>query len=66
MRAVVLVGGAGTRLRPLTETIPKPLVPLMGRPQLDHVLDHLERHDRVWVCRRIDIARHWKKIYPAR
>lgn len=44
MRAVVLVGGAGTRLRPLTETIPKPLVPLMGRPQLDHVLDHLERH----------------------
>lgn len=44
MKAVVLVGGEGTRLRPLTETIPKPLVPLMDRASLDHVLDHLARH----------------------
>jgi mannose-1-phosphate guanylyltransferase len=44
LKAVVLVGGEGTRLRPLTETIPKPLVPLMDRPSLDHVLDHLARH----------------------
>ena len=44
MKAVVLVGGEGTRLRPLTETMPKPLVPLMDRPSLDHVLDHLARH----------------------
>jgi mannose-1-phosphate guanylyltransferase len=44
MRAVVLVGGEGTRLRPLTETIPKPLLPLMDRASLDHVLDHLARH----------------------
>jgi mannose-1-phosphate guanylyltransferase len=41
---VVLVGGEGTRLRPLTETIPKPLLRLMDRPSLDHVLDHLARH----------------------
>ncbi|MGH2766622.1 MAG: sugar phosphate nucleotidyltransferase [Actinomycetota bacterium] len=41
MKAVVLVGGEGTRLRPLTETIPKPLVPFMNRPFLDNVLDHL-------------------------
>ena len=45
MKAVVLVGGEGTRLRPLTETIPKPLLPLMDRPSLDHVLDHLARHE---------------------
>ncbi len=44
MRAVVLVGGEGTRMRPLTETIPKPLLPLMGRPFLHHVLDHLVAH----------------------
>lgn len=44
MNAVVLVGGEGTRLRPLTETVPKPLVPLMDRASLDHVLDHLARH----------------------
>ena len=44
MKAVVLVGGEGTRLRPLTETLPKPLVPLVDRPSLDHVLDHLAGH----------------------
>jgi mannose-1-phosphate guanylyltransferase len=44
MKAVVLVGGEGTRLRPLTETTPKPLLPLMDRPSLDQVLDHLGRH----------------------
>ncbi len=44
MKAVVLVGGEGTRMRPLTETIPKPLVPFMNRPFLDHVLDHLAAH----------------------
>lgn len=44
MKAVVLVGGEGTRMRPLTETIPKPLLPLMGRAFLHHVLDHLTTH----------------------
>jgi mannose-1-phosphate guanylyltransferase len=44
MKAVVLVGGEGTRMRPLTETVPKPLLPLVDRPSLDHVLDHLARH----------------------
>jgi mannose-1-phosphate guanylyltransferase len=44
VKAVVLVGGEGTRLRPLTETIPKPLIPLVDRPFLHHVLDHLVRH----------------------
>ena len=41
---------------------------LLGRPgrfrALQKFLDHVEKHDRVWVCRRIDIARHWKKLYP--
>ncbi|MGH2683611.1 MAG: sugar phosphate nucleotidyltransferase [Actinomycetota bacterium] len=44
MKAVVLVGGEGTRLRPLTETVPKPLIPFMNRPFLHHVLDHLAGH----------------------
>jgi mannose-1-phosphate guanylyltransferase len=44
MKAVLLVGGEGTRLRPLTETIPKPLIPLVDRPFLRHVFDHLARH----------------------
>jgi mannose-1-phosphate guanylyltransferase len=44
VKAVVLVGGEGTRLRPLTETIPKPLIPFVDRPFLHHVLDHLAAH----------------------
>ena len=42
---------------------------LLGRPgrfaALQRFLDHVERHDRVWVCRRIDIARHWIARHPA-
>jgi NDP-sugar pyrophosphorylase family protein len=40
MKAVVLVAGDGRGCGPLTETTPKPLVPLMDRASLDHVLDH--------------------------
>ena len=44
MRAVILVGGEGTRLRPLTCNIPKPMVPVANRPFLEHMLNHLKRH----------------------
>ena len=43
---------------------------LMGRPgraaALARFLDHVARHDRVWICRRIDIARHWIAHHPHR
>jgi len=44
MKAVVMAGGAGTRLRPLTCGLPKPMVPVGNRPILDHVLTLLARH----------------------
>jgi mannose-1-phosphate guanylyltransferase len=44
MQALVLAGGEGTRLRPLTRTTPKPVIPLAGRPFLTFMLDWLRRH----------------------
>lgn len=44
MRAVVLVGGFGTRLRPLTTTTPKQMLPIIHRPMIEHVVTHLSRH----------------------
>ena len=43
MKAVILVGGEGTRLRPLTCNLPKPMIPLVNRPFLEHVLDYLKK-----------------------
>ena len=44
MQALVLVGGEGTRLRPLTRTAPKPIVPLVDRPFIRYMIDWLARH----------------------
>ena len=44
MQALILVGGEGTRLRPLTSTVPKPVVPLVDRPFIAYMLEWLGRH----------------------
>jgi mannose-1-phosphate guanylyltransferase len=44
MQALILAGGAGTRLRPLTDTVPKPVLPLAGRPHIAYVIDWLQAH----------------------
>jgi mannose-1-phosphate guanylyltransferase len=53
MQAVILVGGEGTRLRPLTSTVPKPVVPLVDRPFIAYMLEWLRGHgvdDVVMSC----------------
>jgi NDP-sugar pyrophosphorylase family protein len=42
IEAILLAGGRGTRLAPLTDTLPKPLVPVAGKPMMDYVLEHLK------------------------
>jgi mannose-1-phosphate guanylyltransferase / phosphomannomutase len=44
MKAVVMAGGEGTRLRPLTSNQPKPMVPVAGKPCMQHIIELLRRH----------------------
>ncbi len=45
MKAVILAGGLGTRLRPVTYEIPKPLLPVKKKPIINHLLEFFLRHD---------------------
>ena len=44
MKAMILAAGRGTRLRPLTDTCPKPMIPIAGKPLLEYVIRLLARH----------------------
>src|SRR6188474_381402 len=44
MKAVIMAGGEGTRLRPLTSNAPKPMLPLVNRPMMEHIVDLLKSH----------------------
>lgn len=44
MKAVIMAGGFGTRLRPLTSNTPKPMVPMMNRPMMHHIVALLRKH----------------------
>jgi mannose-1-phosphate guanylyltransferase/phosphomannomutase len=43
-KAVIMAGGFGTRLRPLTTKIPKPMVPIMNQPMMEHIINLLKSH----------------------
>jgi mannose-1-phosphate guanylyltransferase/phosphomannomutase len=45
VKAVVMAGGEGTRLRPLTSNQPKPMVPIVGKPCMEHIVELLRRHE---------------------
>jgi len=55
MRAMVLAAGLGTRLRPITYTMPKPMVPVANRPVMEHILLLLSRHGFTEVVANL----HW-------
>ena len=44
MKAVIMAGGFGTRLRPLTNNIPKPMIPMANRPMMEHIVDLLRQY----------------------
>ena len=44
MKAIILAGGFGTRLRPLTANIPKPMAPVMNTPMLEHIINLIKKY----------------------
>lgn len=60
MKAMVLAAGKGTRLHPLTETLPKPMLPVAGRPVIAHIVEWLWRHGIYKVA--INLHYHPKAI----
>jgi dTDP-glucose pyrophosphorylase/CBS domain-containing protein len=56
LRAVVMAGGFGTRLRPLTEALPKPMLPVGNKPLLEHIIEQL----RQVGIRRVNLTTHYK------
>ena len=51
MKAMILAAGKGTRVRPLTNVLPKPMIPLIRKPIMEAIIDHLKRHafDEIYV-----------------
>lgn len=72
MKVIILAAGYATRLYPLTLTQPKPLLPVAGKPMVEHVLDHLAPMggiDRIYVVTNAKFAGHferWSQGYSAR
>ncbi len=50
MKAVIMAGGFGTRLRPITCNIPKPMVPVANIPMMEHIVNLLKRYDLKKIC----------------
>lgn len=64
MKVIILAAGYATRLYPLTLTQPKPLLPVAGKPMIDHVLDNLapiKGIDRIYVVTNAKFADHFQK-----
>src|SRR6185436_9141047 len=72
MNVIILAAGYATRLYPLTLTQPKPLLPVAGKPMVDHVLDNLapiKGIDRVYIVTNAKFAGHfqgWADDYRAK
>jgi mannose-1-phosphate guanylyltransferase len=58
-KAMILAAGQGTRIRPLTKGMPKPMIPILGKPVLEYLIEHLARHGVREIM--INVAyHHWK------
>ncbi len=63
MKAIVMAGGQGSRLRPLTVSRPKPLIPLVNKPMVAHIIDWLRRYDITEVILTLQHQADWFQEY---
>jgi mannose-1-phosphate guanylyltransferase len=58
-KAMILAAGQGTRVRPLTKRVPKPMVPILGKPVMEYIIEHLARYGVKDII--VNVAfNHWK------
>ena len=59
-KGMILAAGQGTRVRPLTKDLPKPMVPILGKPLMEYLIEHLARHGIREIM--VNVAFHHRKI----
>ena len=59
-KGMILAAGQGTRVRPLTRDLPKPMVPILGKPVMEYLIEHLARHGITEIM--VNVAYHHQKI----
>ena len=59
-KGMILAAGQGTRVRPLTKDLPKPMVPILGKPVMEYLIEHLARHGITEIM--VNVAYHHHKI----
>jgi mannose-1-phosphate guanylyltransferase len=59
-KGMILAAGQGTRVRPLTRDLPKPMVPILGKPVMEYLIEHLARHGINEIM--INVAYHHQRI----
>ncbi len=59
-KGMILAAGQGTRVRPLTRDLPKPMVPILGKPVMEYLIEHLARHGITEIM--VNVAWHHQKI----
>ena len=59
-KGMILAAGQGTRVRPLTKDLPKPMVPILGKPVMEYLIEHMARHGVLQIM--VNVAHHHRKI----
>lgn len=59
-KGMILAAGQGTRVRPLTKDLPKPMVPILGKPVMEYLIEHLARHGVNEIM--VNVAFHHQRI----